>query len=391
MHALEPGWAVLISMVVGALIGGLTNLLAIVMLFRPHRAWKIGKWTVPLTPGLIPKRHAELARQLGRVVEKHLLSPESVSGFIQNSLAPGWLRRLVMDGLERLRHWEKTPLECLQAIGWSASFSPADASGKGPAWFAHGWSVLRQRVLAIPGRTLADWLGEDGVAIVRAQMPALARRLWVAANDLLDREEGRQSVLRFTRDLLQTNLPGSRMWVALAFRFVDEERLAAWLAQRMQEWLARPRTKELLSRWLERQWEAVAHRPLADWLKPWEEEGNDVAKIVGMVAERGAGELLNTPLNQLLAPFEEEAFRQSLAAALDSMEQKLAHRLPALFSRLPVGPMVERQVLAYPLPQLEKLIVEIAYRELKMITLLGAVIGGLVGLIQGGWLVFMLG
>lgn len=41
---------------IGALIGGVTNLLAIRMLFRPYDAKYFGKWRIPFTPCLIPKQ-----------------------------------------------------------------------------------------------------------------------------------------------------------------------------------------------------------------------------------------------------------------------------------------------------------------------------------------------
>ncbi|HZG70765.1 MAG TPA: DUF445 family protein, partial [Chondromyces sp.] len=63
---------------IGALIGGFTNFLAIKMLFRPYRPLYLGKWKLPFTPGLIPKRHGELATQIGRIVEEYLLTPESI-------------------------------------------------------------------------------------------------------------------------------------------------------------------------------------------------------------------------------------------------------------------------------------------------------------------------
>lgn len=62
--------------VVGAVIGGFTNYLAIKMLFRPYNAIKIKSWQLPFTPGLIPKRRGELAKQLGETVTKYLLTPE---------------------------------------------------------------------------------------------------------------------------------------------------------------------------------------------------------------------------------------------------------------------------------------------------------------------------
>ncbi|MGA9231226.1 MAG: DUF445 family protein, partial [Exiguobacterium oxidotolerans] len=54
--------------VLGATIGAVTNHLAIRMLFRPLEAKYIGKYRIPFTPGLIPKRRDELAANLGRTV-----------------------------------------------------------------------------------------------------------------------------------------------------------------------------------------------------------------------------------------------------------------------------------------------------------------------------------
>ena len=48
------------------------------MLFRPHRPIYFGKFQVPFTPGLIPKRRDELAVQLGKMVVEHLLTPEGI-------------------------------------------------------------------------------------------------------------------------------------------------------------------------------------------------------------------------------------------------------------------------------------------------------------------------
>lgn len=64
--------------IVGAIIGGITNSIAIKMLFRPYEAKYIGNWRLPFTPGLIPKRRDELAKQLGQLVVNHLLTPEVI-------------------------------------------------------------------------------------------------------------------------------------------------------------------------------------------------------------------------------------------------------------------------------------------------------------------------
>lgn len=60
---------------VGALIGWLTNWLAIKMLFRPRRAVGVAGLKVQ---GLLPKRRRELAVNIGEVVERELISHEDV-------------------------------------------------------------------------------------------------------------------------------------------------------------------------------------------------------------------------------------------------------------------------------------------------------------------------
>ncbi len=45
--------------IIGAIIGSATNFLAIKMIFRPYNALYLGKWKLPFTPGLIPKRRGE--------------------------------------------------------------------------------------------------------------------------------------------------------------------------------------------------------------------------------------------------------------------------------------------------------------------------------------------
>lgn len=63
-------YKVLISTIIGGIIGWLTNIIAIKMLFRPIRPVKILTFKIQ---GLIPKRKAELAVSIGQTVEMELI------------------------------------------------------------------------------------------------------------------------------------------------------------------------------------------------------------------------------------------------------------------------------------------------------------------------------
>ncbi len=68
---------------VGAFIGYLTNRVAIRMLFRPLKAWHIGRLKIPMTPGVIPSKRHELAANIGAMVGDHLLTGDEISRALQ--------------------------------------------------------------------------------------------------------------------------------------------------------------------------------------------------------------------------------------------------------------------------------------------------------------------
>ncbi|MBT4188838.1 MAG: DUF445 family protein, partial [Gemmatimonadales bacterium] len=117
---------VLLKIGFGALAGGLTNTIAIWMLFHPYEAPTLFKrWKIKFFQGAIPKNQPRLAAAIGRTVGDRLLTPEDLtetftdetfrsafderlSGFLQGVLHTerGSLRELipqqVMGNLEEL-------------------------------------------------------------------------------------------------------------------------------------------------------------------------------------------------------------------------------------------------------------------------------------------------
>ncbi|NLZ38439.1 MAG: DUF445 family protein [Firmicutes bacterium] len=61
----------------GAIIGWITNVLAIRLLFRPQKALRL--WPLPISvQGLIPRRRAELALSIGEVVAQELFNMDEL-------------------------------------------------------------------------------------------------------------------------------------------------------------------------------------------------------------------------------------------------------------------------------------------------------------------------
>lgn len=60
----------------GAVIGYITNDIAIRMLFRPRKAKYIGRVHIPFTPGIIPKEKNHIATAIGNTISDNLMNKE---------------------------------------------------------------------------------------------------------------------------------------------------------------------------------------------------------------------------------------------------------------------------------------------------------------------------
>ncbi len=93
---------------VGAVIGGITNRLAITMLFRPYEAKHIGPYKIPLTPGIIPKEKGNIARAIGATVSQHLLDQQSLSAQLLSDNMQQKIAAAVDDLVDRMCHSQQT-------------------------------------------------------------------------------------------------------------------------------------------------------------------------------------------------------------------------------------------------------------------------------------------
>lgn len=84
---------------VGSVIGYTTNWLAIKMLFKPHRAYHIGRVKVPFTPGVIPREKDRIAKSLGEAVGTNLLTEDVILKELTNGKVIQSLKEYVMTSI----------------------------------------------------------------------------------------------------------------------------------------------------------------------------------------------------------------------------------------------------------------------------------------------------
>jgi len=380
-----------LNVAVGAVVGGVTNYLAIRMLFRPRRPWSIGRFRVPLTPGLFPKRKDDIAAALGEVVAGHLVTPDGLRGILND---PAFRR----SAAERLHRWLEENLSAPTPSGaeptlydllcrwigkervenWLENEAPVLggklASAALAAWRAGGWGHLPLRA-AIPG-----W---DGRTAERLADHA-ADWLLGALRDYVVSPEGQ----RLLRSLAGGLIARTGGWAGLvAGLLVDEDKMVRRLTPALAGLLEDERTRGLAAAFLSARMEAWAERPLAE-LAAWIAEDGE-APEEALARRLGDGVpwngvfrgLLRLPLGRLAGEREEDRRRLAERTAGFVLDAAAGHA-EDLLNGIRLRDIVIGQVKKFPEERLEAVIVGLAGRELRAITWLGALLGAVVGLLH---------
>lgn len=108
---------------IGAVIGYFTNYLAVKMLFHPRKAIKVGKFTLPFTPGAIPKGKDRLATAVGNAVGNTLLTPDA----LKNQLLSEDVENAVVGGIYSLLD-ENIKTVVIQITGSEEKYEKTESS-----------------------------------------------------------------------------------------------------------------------------------------------------------------------------------------------------------------------------------------------------------------------
>ncbi|MFQ5441650.1 MAG: DUF445 domain-containing protein [Thermodesulfobacteriota bacterium] len=97
MYPIAAYYKLILPPIVGAVIGWLTNYVAIKLLFRPHLPVKVMGYKFQ---GLIPKRRKEIARSIATTIEKEVVNAEDLAGMLKGVDWEGEVERVVDELVE---------------------------------------------------------------------------------------------------------------------------------------------------------------------------------------------------------------------------------------------------------------------------------------------------
>ncbi|QOS97457.1 DUF445 family protein [Brevibacterium sp. JNUCC-42] len=372
----------LLNVGIGSAIGGITNDLAIRMLFRPHREIKIGGFRVPFTPGLIPRRHQQISVEMGKLVENHLLTREGVR---QGLRAAGVEQKLVQLAEGFLQKWIASDVTFRELIEKAMPGAFVDEGRLPPQ--------LRETLYLAYDERVTNWLKGMEDKSVRSLLPPevldkveglvnqFGEMLISRLKDYLHAPEGQAQIQAMIRQFIGGS---GGMFGGLVGMFLGDEKLVAKIMPHLESILSNPQLINKLKSTLSIEANKQLERPLGDFLDMMSQEDLEMwkAKLFSKGEELGLG-LLDKRVGEVLSRFEEKISTFWFPKVARWFTIKLEDNVDRLFDSLHIKEIVTKQVEGFPLERLEEMIIGISGKEFRMITVLGFVLGAIIGLVQG--------
>lgn len=294
-------WLWVLGPATGAVIGYITNDIAVRMLLRPYEEKRLFGRRVPFTPGLIAKERKGLARAIRDVLDRELLSAEVLGSAL---LAPEMMEKLSAaadEAIARIRAEEKNPRALLAA-----------PLGEERLTTLENKAVMNAREFAL--KKLMESGVEKQLAAVTMQeaKTRLASSMGMLSAILLDEKRSAQyeaKIAQVIRETIETRGP----------EFLDET------------------------------------------------IGNAI------------GEVMEKPVCELTASLPLDDMRDAL---LKQYARLIETRLPDMMRMIDLGRIVEEKINAISMQELEAMIMSVMKKELRAIVWLGALLGGVLGVVQ---------
>lgn len=380
--ALNDWLLVLTNVGIGSVIGGVTNELAIRMLFRPYKPWMIGSFRVPFTPGLIPRRHHELGFQMGKVVEEYLVTKEG----IQEAIARGHLEETLRNWLTQMADkWLASDEKLIDIINRFIPEMITEEYRLGERY----QKPLREKWLEHADRLIKGWEDKKVREILPPSLQtkmddtieSLGVLLLTRFREYLQSPEGLHNVQNMIRGALGG---GGGMLGGFVGMFLGDEKLISKLLPHLLEALENPDLARNLSRMIRQEADKLLDKEtgeVLDWIGR-EQVASFSGKLFDQV-ETIAIRWLDKPLTESLGPFRGKVIDQLIPWISTWVLAKLETSIEHLFPKLSIAEIVAKQVDKFPLSRVEEMIIGISGSEFRMITILGFILGGIIGLVQG--------
>ncbi|MGX5790847.1 DUF445 domain-containing protein [Staphylococcus equorum] len=364
---------IVFMMVIGSLIGGVTNILAVRMLFHPFKTYYIFNKRVPFTPGLIPKRRKEVADKIGQVVEEHLLTESLIQSKLNAPSSRQAIEEVLLNQIQKLKQEHMTLQYFADKLDLDVTHL---ANEKLDLVISNKLDEFYQDNQTTPIKQI---IPEKIEASIDSKIDLVPDLLFERASVYLNSEKGAADIA----SMLETFFNEKGKIVGLLQMFMTKESIADRIQHELIRLTKHPKAKAIAKQVIDNEYETMKAKNLNELVS--ESQYNSFKTSVTELAigyldvDKVSKQSFNTLMPSFIH-FLESKVSQKLT---DVIIENISKHISPIMKKINLRQMIEEQINTFDLAYIERLIIDIANKELKLIMLLGFLLGGIIGLLQG--------
>ncbi|MCE4986952.1 DUF445 family protein [Staphylococcus haemolyticus] len=364
---------ILFMVVVGAVIGGVTNVIAIRMLFHPFKPYYIFKMRIPFTPGLIPKRREEIATKIGQVIEEHLITESVIHQKLNEPNTREAINDLVIKQLSKLKSDDATIRKFANQFDFDLDDLINNKLDKTIINKLNNYYYDKQ------AKSINEILPAEVVTMVDEKLDQAGDLIRERARNYLSSDKGARDIY----DMLDTFFAEKGKIVGLLQMFMTKESIAERVQHELIRLTRHPKAKVIIDKVIRDEYETLKSQPLSHVVK--EEQFTNISEsLVHLIMTNlQLNEKMDTPISKLTPKLVDQIQVGVANTITDLIIKQASNHLSTIMTKINLRQMVENQINTFDLDYIERLIIEIANKELKLIMSLGFILGGIIGFFQG--------
>ncbi|ANK36937.1 hypothetical protein A4A32_00820 [Staphylococcus equorum] len=370
---------IVFMMVIGSLIGGVTNILAVRMLFHPFKTYYIFNKRVPFTPGLIPKRRKEVADKIGQVVEEHLLTESLIQSKLNTPSSRQAIEEVLLNQIQKLKQENMT----LQYFADKLDLDITQlANEKLDLVISNKLDEFYQDNQTTPIKQI---IPEEIEASIDSKIDLVPDLLFERASVYLNSEKGAADIA----SMLETFFNEKGKIVGLLQMFMTKESIADRIQHELIRLTKHPKAKAIAKQVIDNEYETVKAKNLNELVSESQYNSFKTSVTELAVGYLDVDKVSKQSFNTLMPSFIHFLESKVCQKLTDVIIENISKHISPIMKKINLRQMIEEQINTFDLAYIEKLIIDIANKELKLIMLLGFLLGGIIGLLQGVIAIFV--
>lgn len=364
---------IVFMMVIGSLIGGVTNILAVRMLFHPFKTYYIFNKRVPFTPGLIPKRRKEVADKIGQVVEEHLLTESLIQSKLNAPSSRQAIEEVLLNQIRKLKQEHMT----LQYFADKLDLDVTQlANEKLDLMISNKLDEFYQDNQTTPIKQI---IPEKIEASIDSKIDLVPDLLFERASVYLNSEKGAADIA----SMLETFFNEKGKIVGLLQMFMTKESIADRIQHELIRLTKHPKAKAIAKQVIDNEYETMKAKNLNELVSASQYNSFKTSVTELAVGYLDVDKVSKQSFNTLMPSFIHFLESKVSQKLTDVIIENISKHISPIMKKINLRQMIEEQINTFDLAYIEKLIIDIANKELKLIMLLGFLLGGIIGLLQG--------